>query len=361
VDADPDAALGSTWTDGLAGNSPFNKDTKSGVITNGSSGNNVLADFQAAANNDYAGPKGLNAESPQVASGNGGDQIQWNSSGAKHEAVVFGGNQTNQRHHNNIGNVEAAFNNTWGSSPHNIQTLDGGSKNLLLNAIEIAANRLDKDTQLVIYLDDHGGTRFDFDEAIGDALFILLEDDEEYEADLSDGWFEGMWGNFLALEPPNPSIDMNITKCDNCSNWMYHWNGYQLDFPSGDPLGLVSLPLPFYKIYTGMNSLIITVQGSSPEGSSQIQASGGQVQDHAGLLELSNLELNSGGINELEVGQRLIPAQSSLYFDSLRSGEGIFVELLDNEKAVVYFFSYTPDGSGQSWMIGVADRPVIWS
>jgi hypothetical protein len=349
--ANPDANLGSMWTDALAGTSPYNKSSNTGVITNGSSSNNVLADFQAAANNDYSGPNGTTSESPQVASGNGGDQIQWNMSGAKHEAVVFGGQQTNQRHHNNISNVEAALDKTWGSSPHNIQPVDGGSKNLLLNAIEIAANRLDKDTQLVIYLDDHGGTRYDFDEAIGDALFILLEEEETFEADLSDGWFEGQWGNFLALDSPYPSIDMNITMCNNCSNWMYHWNGYELDFPSGNPLGPVSLPLPFYKIYTGMNYLKIT-----PQGSSQVQASGGQVQVHEDVLELSNLELNSGGINELEVGQRLIPAQSAMYFDSLRSGEGIFVELLDEEKALVYFFSYTPDGSGQSWMIGVGEQ-----
>jgi len=348
VNANPDQNIGSAWTDALAGfrNTTGNAD---GVITKGSSTNNVLQDLIKAGQTDRGGPGLKKQETPQAASGNGGENIMWNMEGAKHEAIVFGGEQTNVRHHNNIENVTDALNKVWGSSPHNIQSIDGGNKQDLFSAVETAAGRLDENTQLVIYIDDHGGSRFDFDEAIGGVLSILIEDEEKFDADLPSGIFQGMWGNFLALDVPGPSLDLNITQCNNCSSWAYRWNGYELDFPPGNPTGMVQLMLPFYKLYPGMNYLDI-----EPRDSSSSPQAKSRKQTHFGVLELSNLELNSGGVNELESDHRLVPAQSAAYFDPNRSGEGIFVEFLDNGKVLVYVFTYAPDG-GQAWMLGLGE------
>jgi len=45
---------------------------------------------------------------------------------------------------------------------------------------------------------------------------------------------------------------------------------------------------------------------------------------------------------------------SGSWFDPRHDGEGFAVEILENGKALVYWFTYTPDGK-QRWMIGVGD------
>lgn len=353
VDNNPDQKLGSTWTDGLAGNSSFNKQSMAGVIRNGSASNNVLQDLQTTGQNDLAGPNGLNKEAPQVASGNSGDQIQWNMEGAKHEAVVFGGLQTDQRHHNNIENVETALNNTWMNTPHTIQAIDGGTTTDLKNAIETAAGRLDENTQLVIYIDDHGGSSFDFDEAIGAIANILIEDEVSWTPDIPDGWIQGLWGNYFAWpsELPTPTFNLDINQCDNCSNWGYLLNGNELPFPGGNRTGMVKLPVDFHTIRPGLNRLEIV-----PRQSSSTQRVGARPQTHNGSLVVSRMELSTGPINELTIEQLLLPGQSAAFFDPDRNGEGIFVELLDNQLALVYIFSYNREGTGQAWMIGLGEQ-----
>ncbi len=46
---------------------------------------------------------------------------------------------------------------------------------------------------------------------------------------------------------------------------------------------------------------------------------------------------------------------SGAFFNPLRNGEGSYVEILDETRAVVYTFTYRPDGSGLSWFFGVGD------
>ena len=48
---------------------------------------------------------------------------------------------------------------------------------------------------------------------------------------------------------------------------------------------------------------------------------------------------------------------SGQWYDNQRSGEGISLEILPNEKALVYFFTYPPDGVAgkETWLIGVGD------
>jgi hypothetical protein len=56
---------------------------------------------------------------------------------------------------------------------------------------------------------------------------------------------------------------------------------------------------------------------------------------------------------EVQDGPDIGAAQSGAFFDSGRDGEGIFVEMLGGGFALVYVFTYTPDGSGQAWILGV--------
>ena len=345
----PEDNLGSTWTDGLAGNSRFNENSKAGVIRNGSSSNNVLQDLQATGENDDSGPNGDKSENPQVASGNGGDQIMWNMEGAKHEAIVYGGANDSARHTNNIENVETALENTWPDGSHNIQTFDGGTRQDLFDAIEEAASRLDENTQLVVYIDDHGGSKFDFDEAIGAIANVVIEDPESWLFELPDGWFEGFYGNYFAVpyNYPEPGLVLDITQCMYCSAWGYFLNGLELDFPGGDQTGMVRIPVPFWAILPGWNLLELV-----PRMPSATQSSGGKPQTHAGSLMVSRMEMSTGPISELEESV-LQPGQSAAFYDPTRSGEGLFVELLDNEQALVYMFTYDRVAEGQAWMLGL--------
>jgi predicted outer membrane repeat protein len=44
---------------------------------------------------------------------------------------------------------------------------------------------------------------------------------------------------------------------------------------------------------------------------------------------------------------------SGAFFNASRDGEGTYVEILNDQTAVVYTFTYRPDGSGPAWFIGV--------
>ena len=57
---------------------------------------------------------------------------------------------------------------------------------------------------------------------------------------------------------------------------------------------------------------------------------------------------------ELQVGDEIGAPQTGALYDTGRSGEGIFVEMLAGGKAIVYLFSYRPDGS-QFWALGLGE------
>ncbi len=57
---------------------------------------------------------------------------------------------------------------------------------------------------------------------------------------------------------------------------------------------------------------------------------------------------------QVAVGATAVEAgHSGAFFNANRNGEGSYVEILKNGRAVVYTFSYRPDGSGPAWFIGV--------
>lgn len=49
------------------------------------------------------------------------------------------------------------------------------------------------------------------------------------------------------------------------------------------------------------------------------------------------------------------PGHSGVFFNPARNGEGNYVEVLNDDTAVVYTFTYRPDGSGPAWFIGVGE------
>ena len=59
------------------------------------------------------------------------------------------------------------------------------------------------------------------------------------------------------------------------------------------------------------------------------------------------------GSYEVQGGLDLTNAQSGLYFDVDRSGEGIIVEMLGNSTALVTMFTYNPNKTDLMWFIGI--------
>ncbi len=59
---------------------------------------------------------------------------------------------------------------------------------------------------------------------------------------------------------------------------------------------------------------------------------------------------------QVAVGAEDVQAgHSGAFYYPARDGEGNYVEILNENRAVVYTFSYRPDGSGPAWFIGVGD------
>ena len=59
------------------------------------------------------------------------------------------------------------------------------------------------------------------------------------------------------------------------------------------------------------------------------------------------------GAVEVPFDYALTPGHSAAFFNSLRNGEGQYVEMLSETLAIVYTFTHRPDGSGPMWFIGV--------
>ncbi len=281
--------LGSDWTDALAGTDVSPDDSTDGAILQGTGNDTVLSDLTQAGTLDVGGPNGFKLENPQVGSGNGGDAIKW--SGGKHEAVVFGGNQTDQRHHNNVNKMTTALNNVWGTDPKNIQTLDGGTSAQLLGAITTAVNNLDLGTQLVIYIDDHGDTHFDVNEFLGSLFSADPISGGIASFNLHEGWFEGLAGNALQGELVFPTLDFEPQSPFNSGDWQFALNGTPLLLPPGPIAGPMQIPIDWELMPPGPNVLEIlpVVPGSPPP------------------LLFGHMELNSGPINELDLNDQGFP------------------------------------------------------
>ena len=276
-----DNGFGSCWSDALAGADSSPTDSTDGSIRDDTS-DNVQEDFETAGDNDDSGPNYDDNEHPVVASGNGGENIQWDSA-TSHEAVVFGGSQTDQRHHNNVNNVEEALEGVWADGSYNIQKIDGGTTQDLKDAIDDACANLDSDTQLVLYFDDHGDTDFDLDEFLKWTLPYPIEL-ESIEFDLHAGWEEGLAGMHSQGDSPSPFITLELAEPIYGEEWSMLLNDVTIPLPAGNLTGTLELPVDWQSIHAGSNTLDIFPVNAS------------------GLMVLNNLELCSGPINEIEKG-----------------------------------------------------------
>jgi len=298
---------GSYWTDELVD-----------AIGAGGAGDKVSDDIKSANDNDPKNPTNTtnaNEENPQYASGNGGDDIKWNDA-SKHEVIIFGGKNNAKRHDNNMDNTEDAFDDLFGTSA-NIQSSEdeGTTTQDLKDMIDTAAGNLDADTQLVLYFDDHGDTEFDFDEWLN-WLFPLEPDpiisidpnpgtglfdgglDEPF--DLHPGWVQGLSAmEDQPLDSADPflkvAVDPNSSDLWN-TWWEFRLNGDLLNLPlRTQPGDSIEVPVDWTLLETGTNLLsILPIPSSVPFIESP--------------LVLSNLELASGPINEIDDDSPLAPA-----------------------------------------------------
>ena len=261
---------GSYWTDAL-------KDAITG-------GGNVLQSFKDARDNDTRGPNGTGLENPQVASGNGGENITWEASGNKKSIVVFGGKNNRTRHDNNIENMADVLDN-WGITYMGYGWGDSstGTTAHLKGLIDAACSHLDSDTQLILYFNDHGDTDFDVDEFLDWVLPYYIYDLISIEFDLHAGWEEGLTAMHNQGDDPSPFINLELVELIYGEEWSMLLNSVTIPLPAGNLTGELQLPVNWTSIHTGTNYLQIF-----------------PLDEPTGPMVLDNLELGSGPINEAE-------------------------------------------------------------
>lgn len=74
-----------------------------------------------------------------------------------------------------------------------------------------------------------------------------------------------------------------------------------------------------------------------------------------------NFECDIGAI-EFPGAGNIVAGHSGAYYNVNRSGEGNYVEILSPDLAVIYTFTYRPDGSGPAWFValaGIKDNAII--
>lgn len=65
-------------------------------------------------------------------------------------------------------------------------------------------------------------------------------------------------------------------------------------------------------------------------------------------------ECDAGAV-EVQGAGEIVPGHSGAFYNSLRNGEGEYVEILNDTTAVIYTFTFNPDGSGPAWFVSLAD------
>ncbi len=139
-----------------------------------------------------------------------------------------------------------------------------------------------------------------------------------------------------------------MESCQACT-FGYHFNGQAVDLDLPQVPGAGRIHPPYWHLRPGRNRIDFGT------GSASGMHGPGGMGNH-GHMHLSAMRFSTGPVNDLAMGHTLKPGQSAAFYDPLRDGEGIFVELLNNGLAVVYMFTYTADGTGQqAWMLGVGE------
>lgn len=65
-------------------------------------------------------------------------------------------------------------------------------------------------------------------------------------------------------------------------------------------------------------------------------------------------ECDSGAVEMMGAGE-IVAGHSGAFYNPARNGEGNYVEILDGGVAVVYTFTYRPEGDGVAWFIGIGE------
>ena len=61
------------------------------------------------------------------------------------------------------------------------------------------------------------------------------------------------------------------------------------------------------------------------------------------------------GAMDVTGGGEVVAGHSSVFFNPDRNGEGNYVEILENGRAIVYTFTYNPEGTGPAWFLGAGE------
>jgi hypothetical protein len=110
-----------------------------------------------ASSNDEYGPNGTKEETPQTASGNGGDTIKL-TDGVSHHAIIWTDDQDAIRHANNIAGIEAALTAAWGSSASSTVSITTVSTSAqLASALATIKTQLNPNEEFFFYATGHGG------------------------------------------------------------------------------------------------------------------------------------------------------------------------------------------------------------
>ncbi len=150
------------------------------------------------------------------------------------------------------------------------------------------------------------------------------------------------------------SLGYNLSTDDTCSL------DHPTDLPNTDPmLGPpdergIRIPLPGSPLIDHGPDEMVHIDGdiwpSLPCGWKDIYGLGRpQDGDGDGLFECDIGAVEVPGAGAIEAGH------SGAFFNDLRNGEGQYVEILGGERAVIYTFTYRPDGTGPAWFIAIAD------
>jgi len=120
-----------------------------------------------------------------------------------------------------------------------------------------------------------------------------------------------------------------------------------------DPLGFMAPLAGSPAIDSGPDGLLAGEEDAGPRLPCHWQdATGlGRPQDGNGD---GRFDCDAGAV-EITGPGRIEAGHSGAFYNPLRNGEGSYIEILGDGRAVIYTFTFRPDGSGPAWLLGVAD------
>jgi hypothetical protein len=148
------------------------------------------------------------------------------------------------------------------------------------------------------------------------------------------------------------SLGFNIATDESCGL------DNDTDLPGTDPMFAapnadgISTPMPGSPAIDIGPDVLVTF---SEEGSLELPCGWvditglGRPQDGDGD---GGFECDAGPV-EVQGAGAIQAGHSGAFFNSLRNGEGEYVEVLEDGRTVIYTFSYNPAGDGAAWLIGV--------